>query len=217
MARGPKNVAQEAQEEAREAAVPGARGHEYRDRERVGDEGPAFRRGGEVHHKEHHKEHERRARGGYMPEETEASERKRGQRGGEEAQENETDEKDEREGEESYKDERTGTNEAPGRKRGGAMKKRARGGRLTAEEEHKRKLEEKGPHHPHHHPRKRGGKVPGKMAKSRPDRRSRGGATADLSPTTAAGNMSVPDYERQPKIPNGGGIGRDNKGDRRLD
>ena len=100
------------------------------------------------------------------------------------------------------------------RKRGGRMRKRAHGGRLDAAKEHKVTLpHEKHPHHPMHHPRKRGGKVPGHATKERPDRRSRGGSTADLSPFTAAGNMSVPDYEKQPDIPNGkGSFGTDNKG-----
>lgn len=96
-------------------------------------------------------------------------------------------------------------------KRGGKHKKRARGGSLKAEEEHKHSLpSHTKPEHPHHHHgRKSGGHVPGKMAEMRPDRRARGGATSDMNPTTAAGNMSVPSYEKQPKIPNGGGMGKD--------
>lgn len=42
--------------------------------------------------------------------------------------------------------------------------------------------------------RKRGGKVHGKKVESRPDRRARGGATSD--PTTEAGKMSRPPFER---------------------
>ena len=176
-----KDIAQEAREEVREADTPGTRGKEYRDRERVGDEGQPYRRGGHVE----------RARGGFMPEETEASEGERGQRG--ERPEKAEREPAKREGEESYADER---------KRGGSVKRRARGGRLDAAEEHK------APHNPKHHPRKKGGKAMGKKPASRPDRRARGGG-ADLHPETAAGNMSVPDYERQRPIKNGGGRGRD--------
>lgn len=57
--------------------------------------------------------------------------------------------------------------------------------------------------------RKRGGKVPGKMAMGRPDRRARGGATSDKSPYTAAGNVSSPSYESKGSISNGGGAGPD--------
>ena len=101
-------------------------------------------------------------------------------------------------------------------KRGGRHKKRARGGHvgkhghLDGAAHHKHEMaSHQVPHHPHHHPRKRGGKVHGHAAEHRPDRRARGGATSDLNPTTAAGNMSVPEYERQPHIPNGGGAGPD--------
>lgn len=92
------------------------------------------------------------------------------------------------------------------RKHGGRMK-RARGGHLDAAKEHKM-----GGHHPMHHPRKRGGKMAGKAPKHRPDRRARGGATSDMNPTTAAGNVSVPDYERRDGATNGGGKGGDNRG-----
>ena len=176
-----KDIAQEAREEVREADTPGARGKEYRDKERVGDEGQAYRRGGHVE----------RARGGFMPEDTEASERERGQRG--ESPEKEERHADKGEGDESYEDER---------KHGGRIKRRARGGRLDAAEEHK------APHSPKHHPRKKGGKAMGKKPAGRPDRRPRGSG-ADLNPHTAAGNMSVPEYERQKPIKNGGGHGRD--------
>lgn len=98
------------------------------------------------------------------------------------------------------------------RKRGGGMhmtkehEKRKRGGGLDGAKEHKVHMPEK-----HHHGRKRGGKVPGMEAKSRPDRRARGGGTSDLSPMTAAGKMSVPDYESKDSVPNGGGRGEDKK------
>ena len=93
-------------------------------------------------------------------------------------------------------------------KRGGRHK-RARGGELDGALEHKTtRIGDPKPHAPHHHPRKRGGHVPGHPPKGRPDKRARGGATSDMNPTTAAGKMSVPEYERQPTITNGGGKGR---------
>lgn len=81
----------------------------------------------------------------------------------------------------------------------GGKAKRARGGGLDAAMEHKKKL----------HERKRGGKVPGKMAMQRPDKRARGGATSDMNPFTAAGKVSTPDYESKSGTPNGGGMGAD--------
>lgn len=46
--------------------------------------------------------------------------------------------------------------------------------------------------------RKRGGKVPGKMAMSRPDKRARGGGvTSDENPLTTAGKMSSMPYENK--------------------
>lgn len=208
MAHQGKDIAEEAREEEREASTPGARGHEYRDKERMGDEGPAFKRGGGMKpapHEEHKADRKhgmmKRERGGYLPEETEREEKQRGQRGKEQSHEAEA-KPDREEGEEKYAD------EAAGRKHGGKVK-RARGGHIPEHKMAEKMLK--------HHPRKRGGKVPGKAAKSRPDRRARGGATADLNPMSAAGNMSVPDYEKQHRIPNGGGIGVDNRGDRRLD
>ena len=42
--------------------------------------------------------------------------------------------------------------------------------------------------------RKGGGKVPGMMAMSRPDRRARGGSI-DVNPTSFAGKMTKMDYE----------------------
>lgn len=191
MAHQGKDIAEETREEEREASTPGGRGHEYRDKEREGDEGAALKRGGHV----------KRERGGYMPEETEREEKARGQRGREEAHEAEP-KPDRKEGEEKYAD------DGNARKRGGKVK-RARGGHIPEHKMAEKMLK--------HHARKRGGKVPGKAPKSRPDKRARGGATADLNPVTAAGNMSVPDYERQRKIPNGGGVGMDNRSDRRLD
>lgn len=87
-------------------------------------------------------------------------------------------------------------------KRGGRTK-RARGGHIPEHEMHEHMLKD-------HHKRKRGGKVPGKMPKSRPDRRARGGGTSDLHPTTAAGNMTSPSYEAKQPYDNGGGsMGKD--------
>lgn len=43
--------------------------------------------------------------------------------------------------------------------------------------------------------RKHGGKVKGKKAMHRPDKRARGGATSDENPLTSAKNMSKEDYE----------------------
>lgn len=100
------------------------------------------------------------------------------------------------------KDEKREDSEGEDRKRGGAMKKRARGGRLDGAKEHKVNLE-------HHHARKRGGHVPGKETKSRPDRRARGGATSDMNPTTAAGNMKMPSFLKKDPITSGGGMGGD--------
>jgi hypothetical protein len=51
--------------------------------------------------------------------------------------------------------------------------------------------------------RKRGGNIKGMMAKGRPDKRARGGATSDLNPTTAAGKVSSPDYLSATGTPNG--------------
>lgn len=59
------------------------------------------------------------------------------------------------------------------------------------------------------HKRKSGGMVPGMAAKERVDRRARGGATADTSPLTAAGNVSSPSYETKSSVSNGGGAGGD--------
>lgn len=57
--------------------------------------------------------------------------------------------------------------------------------------------------------RKRGGKIPGMASMSRPDRRARGGATSDMNPTTAAGNVSEPSYMSKSAVSNGGGMGGD--------
>lgn len=56
--------------------------------------------------------------------------------------------------------------------------------------------------------RKHGGRVPGSMGGLRPDRRSRGG-TADTNPMTAAGNMSIPDYQKTSAGVSTGGRGKD--------
>lgn len=81
----------------------------------------------------------------------------------------------------------------------GGKVKRARGGGLDAAMEHKTtKIK-----------RKSGGKVPGKMAMMRPDKRARGGATSDMNPYTAAGKVSSPSYETKSDTPNGGGMGPD--------
>jgi hypothetical protein len=86
-------------------------------------------------------------------------------------------------------------------KHGGRMKKRNHGGKLEAMVEKER------------HKRKRGGHVPGHHPKGRPDRRARGGATSDLNPTTAAGNMSQPGYLKKLPFDNGGGsMGKDSRG-----
>lgn len=87
-----------------------------------------------------------------------------------------------------------------------------RGGRMHAKRNHGGKLEamvEK-----ERHKRKRGGHIPsGHHPKHRPDRRARGGATADLNPTTAAGNMSQPEYLKKLPFDNGGGsMGKDSRG-----
>lgn len=58
------------------------------------------------------------------------------------------------------------------------------------------------------HIRKSGGKVPGKMADCRPDRRARGGATGS-DPFSAAHNMSKQSYESSQSKPDGGGKGGD--------
>jgi hypothetical protein len=67
------------------------------------------------------------------------------------------------------------------------------------------------PHHtPHHHGRKHGGKVDGKHPAARPDRkghRARGGSTADLNPTTAAGHMSRSSFQTPPMTMKGGDVG----------
>ena len=80
-------------------------------------------------------------------------------------------------------------------KHGGRTKKRNHGGKLEAMVEKER------------HKRKRGGHSPGgHHPKHRPDRHRRsGGATADLNPTTAAGNMSQPEYLKKLPFDNGGG------------
>lgn len=99
------------------------------------------------------------------------------------------------------------------RKHGGAMPehhKRERGGHVP--KKHETKAEEHKEEEKKRHKRKAGGAVPGHKAKHHPGRRARGGATADMNPTTAAGHMSEPEYERPHPGPSGGGMGADNKG-----
>lgn len=219
-----KDIAQEAHEEARESAVPGARGKEYRDKERMGDVGQAYRKGGGIHggnphhgHAPKHHSVHKRERGGYMPEEVEASEHERGQgkrglRSGEAAGEP----KGEHDGEAHEEYPNDGE-----RKRGGGVKKkhghkRAKGGVLPLDgaKEHKTHSLAKF----HHHGRKHGGSVKGEAEKHRPDRRARGGhVTADLRPETAAGNMSLPSYLHQHDAPMSKGHGLDSTGPRALE
>lgn len=92
--------------------------------------------------------------------------------------------------------------DAEGEKRGGRVKKRARGGHM---------MHEGKKHEAPHHGRKRGGHVPGKASEHRPDRRARGGG-ADMHPETSAGKMSTMDYERG-KAParDEGGMGGDKR------
>lgn len=54
--------------------------------------------------------------------------------------------------------------------------------------------------------RKAGGKVKGKKAMARPDKRARGGATSYKDPTTSAGKMSKMPYEAKqaPAVDDGG-------------
>ena len=188
--REPKGPDAEAREEERESAVPGARGKEYSAIEREGDRGQPRKHGGgigmhghrehEQHHGKHHGNMHHRARGGYMPEETNASD------DGMAAGHEDMPKKAAREGTEKYRDVANKTDKAAHevRKRGGRMKRRA------------------------------GGHVHGHEPNARVDRRARGGKTSDLSPMTAAGNMSVPAYERQQTKANGGGEGNDNCGPR---
>ena len=87
--------------------------------------------------------------------------------------------------------------------------RRKRGGGLPeALKEHDKKEEEEA----HHKARKHGGKVHGKEARHRPDKRARGGATSDENPTTSAGKMSAPSFERKQEGPYGGGEGADSRG-----
>jgi hypothetical protein len=88
--------------------------------------------------------------------------------------------------------------------RGGAAKKRARGGPLPMG----KKKDEHGRHR-----RRAGGKVPGEKSKDRPDQRKRGGGLSDMNPTTAAGNVSAPSFEAKSAYENGrGSMGGDSKG-----
>ena len=100
-------------------------------------------------------------------------------------------------------------------------KKRARGGEIDgkeAEDQDEETAEEDKDAEEHgrarggsvpHRGKKAGGKVEGKHPKSRPDRRARGGATADMNPETTAGKMSSLPFERIGPKPNGGGEGKD--------
>lgn len=74
---------------------------------------------------------------------------------------------------------------------GASSKERAKGGRVK---------------------RAKGGRIPGMKAKSHPGKRARGGSTSDMNPTTAAGRMSEPSYQRAQPGPDQGGMGADNKG-----
>jgi hypothetical protein len=212
-----KDIAAEAREEAKEASEPGARGKEYRDKERMGDEGQAYKHGGGIHGAhhgrkgpKHHSLH--RERGGYMPEETEGSEKERGkhQMGHEEPHEDEPKGAAEGEANEKYPD--------VNMKRGGENKKkrahkRRKGGILPLDGGKEHMTNEL--QHFHHQARKAGGLVRGGETKERPDRRARGGATSDLRPETAAGKMSLPDYLRQHELPRKKGHGTDNANARR--
>lgn len=210
-----KDIAAEAREEAKEASEPGARGKEYRDKERMGDEGQPYKRGGGIHGAHHgrkgpmhHSIH--RERGGYMPEETERSEEERGKHnmGKEESHETEPKGAAEGEADEKYPD--------VNMKRGGEHKKRAkrrRKGGILPLDGGKEHMTNELQHH--HQGRKAGGLVRGGEAKERPDRRARGGATSDLRPETAAGKMSIPDYLKQHELPRKKGHGTDNANARR--
>lgn len=57
--------------------------------------------------------------------------------------------------------------------------------------------------------RKKGGKVHGKAAAARPDRRARGGATSDRDPLTSAGKMSKMPYEAKQAANTTQGAGAD--------
>lgn len=106
-------------------------------------------------------------------------------------------------------------------------KMRARGGAMmehekkdeTEDEETEAEDHEAGPHispgrkaggkMPARQKRKAGGAVKGEKPKHRPDKRARGGATADLHPETAAGHMSPMPFEKVGPKPDGGGHGMD--------
>lgn len=60
--------------------------------------------------------------------------------------------------------------------------------------------------------RAKGGRIGGMKAKAHPGKRARGGGTSDMHPTTAAGNMSEPAYQRAQPGPDEGGKGADNVG-----
>lgn len=78
--------------------------------------------------------------------------------------------------------------------------KRAKGGAMEEEGEGKKPFNMER--------RKAGGKVHGKAAGHRPDKRARGGATSDMDPLTSAGKMSEPGYvSKQAPAKDGGGKG----------
>lgn len=83
------------------------------------------------------------------------------------------------------------------RKRGGGMKKRAKGGGMPfVEPGDKKEEDEQEEPSPHQRARKHGGKVMGEKAMHRPDKRARGGGvTSDENPLTTAGKMSKMPYE----------------------
>jgi len=59
--------------------------------------------------------------------------------------------------------------------------------------------------------RKRGGKVKGKKAAPRPDKRARGGATSDENPLTTAGKVSKQPFENKDTPADDHGEGTDTK------
>lgn len=79
-----------------------------------------------------------------------------------------------------------GEKEKPDARKRGGHHKRASGGKLPLDgaDEFKTSVIK----------RRAGGLVRGGETRMRPDRRARGGATSDLHPETAAGNMSRPSH-----------------------
>lgn len=102
------------------------------------------------------------------------------------------------------------------KKHGGLVRKRAKGGKLGfIEKEGSERHEDGKEGRPK---RKRGGAIKGKKAAENPGRRRRagGGELADLHPYTAAGKMSVPEYERLTPKDTQAGIGKDTRGGMRI-